>query len=336
MDGCHDDRGAEGGFGNAGNGDCYQAGMWQLSIPESYDFEIYEYSDDGDGNPVEEVIGIGHYQKWYADYSDAEPPMSSQGGLPTDADRDGAGLVVIGAALGTNYTGTYTDVKNSVVSAYTSATVTGEGWSYSTSHGMSSGFQDFDPGLDPAPWTPSNTFVEYYWEEYNEGHVPTNPPPAPPPGTPGSPNWTAPQYPVRMFLAPWLYANASTFTLKETAGAAGSWNLIVKVGLYANPAAVYGPPLPTEPIQTGAVLLNYDSASGGVTKIQPLGDLPAGMSLTGDGKSIQFRPGANTALAVMGLLPVEVVEVSPKTKDEEGNEIAGSEKHSGKPLIFVR
>ena len=57
------------------------------------------------------------------------------------------------------------------------------------------------------------------------------------------------------------------------------------------------------------------------------------MSLTGDGKSIQFRPGANTALAVMGLLPVEVVEVSPKTKDEEGNEIAGSEKpSSGKPL----
>jgi N-acetylmuramoyl-L-alanine amidase len=40
-----------------------------------------------------------------------------------------------------------------------------------------------------------------------------------------------------------------------------------------------------------------------------------------------------TLIDKVGLLPVEVVELSPKTKDEDGNEIAGSEKpNSGKPL----
>ena len=46
-----------------------------------------------------------------------------------------------------------------------------------------------------------------------------------------------------------------------------------------------------------------------------------------------IEDGALPSTVMVGLLPVEVVELSPKVKDEDGNEIAGSEKpNTGKPL----
>jgi hypothetical protein len=54
-------------------------------------------------------------------------------------------------------------------------------------------------------------------------------------------------------------------------------------------------------------------------------------------EKLKFKDSDDDYLDVSyDLLSIEVVELSPKTKDEDGNEIAGSEKpNSGKPLTPI-
>lgn len=61
--------------------------------------------------------------------------------------------------------------------------------------------------------------------------------------------------------------------------------------------------------------------------------LPEGVSVQGGTILLTSPPVAPGNKASYDLLPIEVVELSPKTKDEDNNDIAGSEKpNSGKPL----
>ena len=80
---------------------------------------------------------------------------------------------------------------------------------------------------------------------------------------------------------------------------------------------------------------NAGIATGTLASVEisnPVAAATHGIRVAGQTLVLQPPMVANQR-TVLSFLPIEVVEVSPKTKDEEGNEIAGSEKPScGKPL----
>ena len=86
----------------------------------------------------------------------------------------------------------------------------------------------------------------------------------------------------------------------------------------------------------GSVTLSVDGdseISGGTPLVQGLANFTAWVETTSDGAVRLKPPVARGKVNQMVLLPVEVVELSPKVKDKEGNDIEGSEKpNSGKPL----
>ncbi|MCB1208000.1 MAG: hypothetical protein KDK97_01675 [Verrucomicrobiales bacterium] len=281
---------ARGGYPVAGGSDLYQAGEWKLDVLRSTDEPIRD--EDG----IE--IGRQGVNVYVASYDNPDPPLSGSGGLPMESDRTGWGIVVRADVSSSFYDGEYTTVSNLVKGEYF-ASDCGEGvgtpWTMAFENTPGGAFTEFDPGLSSDPNSPLGGEMEVSWQWYYDDEDPTDYPPP----TPTDPNWPGAQYPQRVFRAPRMDANVSAATLRETSGIQGRWTMLVTVSLNSLTELELGP---TPQLGTGMVLLKVDTEGETTAEVvQPV----AGLSVT-QGKYISFKPGPNQALAVMGLLPIDL------------------------------